>query len=249
VVRALLIRGMLVGLLAGLLAFLVAKVLGESAVGHAIGFEAVRSAAEGQPQDPELVSRTVQSTVGLLSGTTLFGIAVGGIYSLGYAVAQGRLGRLGVRPTAAVVALLGFCALYLLPFLKYPANPPSIGNPDTIGRRTALYLLMILISVVVVVGGVALARQLQPRFGGWDATLLAGAAVVAIMAISYAVLPRIDETPDGFPADVLWRFRLASLAIQVTIWTTIGVIFGSRTERASRSAARSRPSGMATAGR
>ena len=41
--------------------------------------------------------------------------------------------------TAALIALSGFIAIYAVPILRYPANPPSIGNPDTIGMRTAIY--------------------------------------------------------------------------------------------------------------
>ena len=80
---------------------------------------------------------------------------------------------LGARATAGVVALAGFCGAFLLPFFKYPANPPAVGNPDTIGHRTTLYLMMILISLVVVIGVIVLARQLQPWLGTWDGTAVA----------------------------------------------------------------------------
>jgi hypothetical protein len=236
VVRPLLIRGMVVGLLAGLAAFLVAKLFGESAVGQAIGFETARNAAEGHPDGPALVSRTVQSTIGLLTGTVVYGVAVGGSYALGYACVQGRVGSLGARTTAAVTAIGGFVGLYLLPFLKYPANPPSIGNPDTIGRRTSLYLLLVLLSLLVVVGCAVAARQLAPRYGAWNGALIAVAIGAAEMAVCYLVLPAVHETPAGFPADVLWRFRLASLGIQTATWLTLGLVFGALTERSMRRA-------------
>ncbi|WP_462188973.1 MULTISPECIES: CbtA family protein [unclassified Frankia] len=241
--RTLLIRGMLVGLVAGVLAFIVAKTLGESQIGHAITFEsagessthaheAVGLAAHAH-EESEPVSRTVQSTLGLFTGLLLFSVAIGGMFALAYACVQGRLGALGPRGTAALVALAGFTAVYLLPDLKYPANPPAIGNPDTIGRRTVLYFLMILISVIVVVGTGVAAR----RLGGWNATIAAVVGGLVVLGVVYAVLPRVHETPEGFPADVLWRFRIASLAIQATVWAAIGLLFGALTERASRRAA------------
>jgi hypothetical protein len=233
-VRTLLIRGMLVGLVAGVVAVVIAKVLGERQVGHAIAFEYARATAEGAPEEKELVSRTVQSTAGLLTGVAVFGVAIGGLFSLAYACVQGRLGTLGARGTALAVAAGGFLGMYLLPDLKYPANPPSIGNPNTIGRRTALYFALMLISVVVVVGVAVAARRYAGRFGGWNAALLAGLGGIAVIAVAYVLLPRVDETPTGFPADVLWRFRLASLAIQVSLWTTLGLLFGALTERAAR---------------
>jgi hypothetical protein len=149
---------------------------------------------------------------------------------------QGRLGSLGARATAALLAVGGFAAVYLLPFLKYPPNPPSIGNPDTIGRRTSLYLVLMLLSLLVVIGSVVAARQLAPRYGAWNAAILATAIGAAEIAVCYLVLPAVHETPQGFPADVLWRFRLASLGIQTAVWLTLGLVFGALTERAGRRA-------------
>jgi hypothetical protein len=225
---------MLCGLVAGLLAAAVAKLIGEGAVGKAIYFESQRQAAVGAKPDPEVFSRTVQNTAGLLTGMVLFGIAVGGIYAIAYACAQGRLGRLGARATALVVAAGAFTGLYFVPVMKYPANPPSIGNPDTIGRRTALYFCMIAISVVVVISTAVASRQLAPRFGSWNAAVLAGAGAVVVIVVAFEVLPGVHETPPGFPADVLWRFRVASLAIQATVWASIGLLFGALTERSLR---------------
>jgi hypothetical protein len=37
-------------------------------------------------------------------------------------------------------------ALFLIPSLKYPANPPAVGNPDTIYYREILYVGFIAIS-------------------------------------------------------------------------------------------------------
>jgi len=231
--RTLLIRGMLAGVAASVLAFVVARVLGESQVGQAIAFESARHATHTAAggHDPELVSRTVQSTLGLFTGLLVFSVAVGGLYALAYACVQGRLGGLGARATAALVALGGFAGGYLLPFLKYPANPPSIGDPDTVGRRTALYFAMMAISLVVVIGAAVAGRRLAGRFGGWNAGLLAASGGVLALGVAYAVLPGVHETPADFPADVLWRFRVASLAIQATVWATVGLLFGALTER------------------
>src|SRR4029077_16499061 len=104
-VRSLLIRGMLVGLAAGILAFGFAKVFGEPSVDLAIAFEAKMYAAMNMPDDPELVSRGVQSTVGLLTGVLVYGTAFGGLFALVFAFAYGRMGSLGPRATSALLAL------------------------------------------------------------------------------------------------------------------------------------------------
>jgi hypothetical protein len=135
-VRTLLIRGMLVGLGAGILAFAFAKIFGEPQVDLAIAFEAKMDAAMNMPGGPEIVSRGVQSTIGLLTGVLTYGAAFGGLFALVFAYAYGRIGNLGPRATSAVLAIIGFIVIVLVPDLKYPANPPSVGHPDSIGFRT-----------------------------------------------------------------------------------------------------------------
>jgi predicted cobalt transporter CbtA len=119
----------------------------------------------------------------------------------------------------------------LVPFTKYPANPPTIGNPDTISKRTVLFVAMIAISILAVIAAARVRRQFADRVGGFNAVLLAGAVLLAVIVVAQLILPAVHETPAGFPADVLYRFRLASLGINLTLWTTIGLVFGALAER------------------
>ncbi|RLU99475.1 hypothetical protein CTZ27_14975 [Streptomyces griseocarneus] len=226
-VRALLARGMLAGLAAGVLALVVAYLVGEPHVDAAIAFEEAHSHDHGE----ELVSRSLQSTAGLATGVLVYGIALGGIAALAFCVALGRVGRFGPRATSALVSVGALVAVYVVPFLKYPANPPSVGDPDTIGKRTALYFLMIALSVLLSVAAVILGRRLAPRLGNWYATVAASAAFLVAVALAYVFLPAVNEVPADFPATVLWRFRLAALAIQCTLWTGFGLFFGHLAER------------------
>jgi len=246
-VRGLLIRGMLAGLLAGVLAFVFAHQFGEAPVDTAIAFESyVEYDLHHQAPEEELVSRSLQSTAGLGTGTLLYGVAMGGIFALVFAATYGRVGALRARGTAAVLGLLGFTAVCLVPFLKYPANPPSIGEPDTIQVRTALYVALLVVSVAAMIAAVVLQRRLVPRFGGWNATLLAAGAYIVAIGVCYALFPGINEVPQSalpgvldavtdsdatFPPTVLWSFRVASLGVQLVVWTTIALVFGALAER------------------
>jgi lysylphosphatidylglycerol synthetase-like protein (DUF2156 family) len=230
-VRPLLIRGMLVGLVAGLLAFVFAHHFGEPQVQHAIDFESLLAKLNHEPAGPEIVSRHVQSTFGLLTGTVALGVALGGIFALTFAYAYGRVGALGPRATAGMLALAAYITVVVVPFTKYPANPPTIGNPDTIDRRTVLYFVMIAISVLAAIAAGRIRRQLLGRQGTWNAALIAGVVFVAVIVVAQIVLPAVHETPKGFPADVLYRFRLASLGINATLWLTVGLGFGAVAER------------------
>ncbi|MET7933038.1 CbtA family protein [Streptomyces sp. NPDC005322] len=226
-VRALLVRGMLAGLAAGLVALVVAYLLGEPRVDSAISYEDGHSHEHGA----ELVSRTMQSTAGLATGVLIYGVALGGIAALAVCVALGRIGRFGPRATAALVSLGALVAVYLVPFFKYPANPPSVGDPETIGKRTTLYFLMVVLSVLLAVGAVILGKRLAPRLGNWNATVAASVAFIAAVGLAYAFLPSVNEVPADFPATLLWQFRLAALTIQAALWGSFGLLFGHFAER------------------
>lgn len=264
--KRLILRGALVGALAGLLAFVFARIFAEPQIQAAIDYESGRDAAQAAldkaagvaaaEAGPDLFSRSIQANVGIGVGMIAFGVAMGLLFAVVYAVCLGRVGTVRPRTLAVLVAGGGFVALYLVPFLKYPANPPSIGDPDTIGQRSGLYLLMVVCSVILLVSAVVLGRRLSPRFGTWNASLLAGAAFVVAIGVVIAALPELGhlgahqgakhatETPlplrdpagtivyPGFSADVLFNFRLLSLAAQLILWTTIGLAFGPLAERA-----------------
>lgn len=231
-VRSLLIRGMLVGVLAGLLAFAVAYIFGEPQVQHAIDYEGALAAAAGEPDGgAPLVSRGVQRGIGLATGTLAIGIALGGLFALVYAYLYGRISIAGARSTAAALALTAFVTITLVPFTKYPASPPALNADDTLDKRTLLYFAMVAISVLAFVGAARIRRQFLEQAGAWNAAILAGVAFIAVIAVAQLILPAVHETPATYPADVMYRFRVASLAISATMWTTIGLAFGAAAEK------------------
>lgn len=239
-VRTLLIRGMLVGFLAGLLVFGFGRLVGEPPVDRAISFEAAMNAAKAKAdetkgihaiEEPELVSRSMQAGLGLFTGVVVYSSAFGGLFALVFAFASGRVGGLGPRALSALLALTGFVAVYVVPSLKYPANPPSIGAPDTIGQRTALYFIMMALSVAAMMAAVVLRKRLAPRQGLWSAALVSTGAYIVLMTLVQVLLPSVNEVPEDFPAVVLWQFRIAAFGMQLVMWTTIGLVFGALTEQ------------------
>jgi phage tail protein X len=233
-VGRLLLRGMLVGVIAGLLGFGFATFIGEPQVDKAIAFEAAMYAAHGEPPEPELVSREVQSSIGLLTAVVVYGAAIGGIFALVFAFAAGRVGRVEARTLSVLLALAGFLAITVVPGLKYPANPPSVGDPDTIGYRTALFFVMLAVSIAAMAAAVNAGLCLQRRLGAWNAALAAAGSFVAVILAVQLALPDINEVPQDFPAVVLWRFREAALGLHLVMWTSIGLCFGWLTERSAR---------------
>ncbi|MFJ8624859.1 CbtA family protein [Kitasatospora sp. NPDC093550] len=228
-VRSLLVRGMLAGLGAGLLALVVAYLLGEPRVDAAIAYEDAHTAPGAH--EMEVVSRSLQSTAGLATGVLVFAVSLGGIAALAYCFALGRVGRFSPRATAALLSGVALVAVYVVPFLKYPANPPSVGDPETIGKRTTLYFLMMALSVLLAVAAVIVGKRLAPRLGTWYATVVAVLGFAVAVGLAFAFLPAVNEVPEDFSATLLWQFRLAALAIQLTLWTSFGLLFGHLAER------------------
>lgn len=246
--RTLLVCGMLAGLIAGVLATFFAYFFGEPSINAAIGIEEAGSAAHSHTHDPgaghtgaepaapaepeeELVSRDVQSTLGLLVAVGIYGTAIGGLFSLAFAFVYGRVGSLRPRLTAAALGALAFAVVFFVPFLKYPGNPPAVGKPETIGERTGLYFGFVALSLLVAVLALVLSRKLTARFGAWTAGLLGVAGYIVVMALSAWLMPVIDEVGTGFPASTLWTFRVSSIGTQLVLWTVLGLTFGALVER------------------
>jgi hypothetical protein len=225
--RQFLISGLIAGFLAGVVAFLVAHQVGEPNVNAAIAIEEANAAAEAMPghnheAEEVVVSRATQQTWGLATGTLAVGTALGGVVALVAAGAMGRLGRFSPGQSTALVAALGLLSVSVVPFLKYPATPPAVGNPDTIGSRTGLYFGFLAISVVAAIVGAVLAQRLWKQAGTYAAVVAGGAAYLVIVGTAAVIMPGVNEAGD-FPAGTLWSFRVSSLLTLVSLWTTLGV--------------------------
>ena len=223
-VRSFLVRGLLAGLLAGLAAFAVAYVVGEPSLSAAVALE--EAAAHEHAADEAtgtLVPRTLQATLGLATGTVVAGTTLGGLLGVLTALLLGRLGRVGVRATALLLAGAGLVVVQLVPFWAYPPNPPGVGDPSTLGLRTALYFLLLAISVLAAVAALLTGRVLRRRTDGWHAGLAAVGAYLLLVGVALALLPRYDGVPADFPATLLFRFRMAGLLTQMTLWAVLGV--------------------------
>jgi predicted cobalt transporter CbtA len=222
-------RGLLAGAVGGVLAFLFARTFVEPVIGKAIAFEDEHHG--GHDHGVELFTRGVQANIGMGFGVLAFGVAMGALFAVAYCAAYGRVGNVSPRLLSVLLSGAMLLSLYVIPSLKYPANPPAVSLEETIRQRTLLYLLMVVLSAALMVAAVYLGRRLVKRFGGWSATLIASGSYVVGIAIVMLALPSIDETPEHFPADVLYEFRLYSLGTQLVLWAMIGLAFASMAQR------------------
>ena len=231
-VSAYLRRGMAAGLLVGLLAGLFAFVVGEPVLDKAIALE---EASEGAHHE-EIFSRSTQK-VGLFFATGLFGVTVGGVFGIAYAFFRDRLAAGSDLGRSISLSGAIFVGAFLIPFLKYPANPPSVGDPSTIRERTAAYFALVALSLLTMLVAWLSARALKAR--GFDAMrrrLMVGVGMVLVVAVLFLSLPA-GPSAEGFPSGVLWAFRFSSLGTQVVFWAGLGLLFGWLCERARRKGA------------
>lgn len=250
----LLVRGLLAGLVAGLLAGAVAFVIGEPHIDSAIAIEEAAGAeaeagasgdahhadaapaAHSHGDEEALVSRDGQRA-GLILATGLAGLALGAIFASVLHYAR----RFSSLPGSILVlagAGIGWLAVEAVPFFKYPANPPAVGDPETINQRTWLWLASVILGLVAVAIGIYVARTVAAQ---QSVAVRAGAPVLSflvVVGIGYLVLPGINEVSSDFPATLLWEFRLSSFAIQATLWLALGLSFAWFTDRSVRAARR-----------
>lgn len=226
-------RGLMAGALGGVLAFVFARLFPEPVIERAIGVEdeMAHMHGGGHEHGVELFTRGVQGNIGMGFGVFAFAVAMGALLAVVFSVAYGRVGDTAPRPLAALLAGSMLLCLYVVPALKYPPNPPAASLEESIRQRTLLYLLMVVVSAVLFVVAAVAQRSLVRRLGGWNATLVAGGGYVLATAVVMLVLPTIDETPEHFPADLLYEFRLYSLGTQVVMWVTIGTVFAALMHR------------------
>jgi hypothetical protein len=196
------LRGAFSGLIAGILGFTFARIFAEPYIQKAIAYESGRDDAIAtvmksvgitpEPDGPEIFSRTIQRNVGIATGIIAFSIAMGALVAVAYLVLHGRF-NIRARTLALIVTGLGFMGIYMVPFCKYPANPPAIGHSFTISTRAQLYLVMVGCAIVFIILAAILARRLQPRFGTYNATLIAAGVFIVAICIVMGLLPSLGH--------------------------------------------------------
>ncbi|WP_100501237.1 CbtA family protein [Geodermatophilus chilensis] len=225
------------GLVAGALSGTWSLLITERAIEPALAIEEARSATGGGDAE-EMFSRTTQVLGGLL-GAVLAGLVLSLVVAVVFAGIRHRLPARTDFGRMVLLGAIGFVVLGLLPALKIPANPPAVGEPGTVGTRTAIYGAVLASGVVVALLVSASVSVLRSRGVGIPMTTIAavmvGAVLVALILVLFPHSP--DTIPADVPAAVVWDFRLASLGQLAVMWATLGLVGGALVERLTRRSA------------
>jgi hypothetical protein len=142
------------------------------------------------------------------------------------------------------LAVAGLVGGWLLPFLRYPANPPGVGDGDTVSARTDAWLAATVMGLVSVAGAWLLHSWLATRGAPVPLRQTVVAAMpVATLVLMFVILPN-NPDPVEVPAKLLWDFRILSAASMIVLWMTLGVVLGLLGLRTAR---RHRPAGSPVA--
>lgn len=211
-------------------------IVGEPVVDRAIAGEEAREQALNINEDhgQEVFSRRTQK-FGLIAASVTYALAIGLIFGGVYAAAGERLPGGSARRRALVLAAVAWWVIFLAPFLKYPGNPPGVGDPDTVYERQALYVLFLLLATLGLAVAGLWGRSLM-RHGARTAMAVAAAlgAYAVFFTALWLVMPANPDVNDA-PISLLVQFRAASVAGAALFWLVFGLVFATvlhRTEQA-----------------
>lgn len=217
------------GLIAGAGAAGFHALLIEPVIERAIELEAHRSQARGEVAQEPLIDRPTQRW-GLLVGFLLYGAIWGLLFGmLSHSMQAWQPPAWTVGRRGFLFALLVGWSVAVFPFVKYPANPPGVGEPETIAYRQGLYFGFIGLSVAGSALAVGLHRLLSRRtqvsLVGQVHWALALALYVIYTVTVFMVMPA-NPDPIEMPAQLVWTFRAISLAGLILFWGVLGGAFG-----------------------
>jgi predicted cobalt transporter CbtA len=216
-----LVSGALAGLVHGTINF----ALVEPYLDQAIGLENESLFASGDAEDTlefwaEYESYRIWQKSGQVLAGVILGLAMGSLFGIVYALSRNSLPGKNDVIKSVILAGIMWLTIYIIPFLKYPANPPTVGDGETVMLRAILYVSFIVLSGISVVIFYKLFWKLQNNkkyFG------LIG--YVIFISILFFIMP---ENPDEItaPMNLVNEFRLMSVLGVSSFWISIGLILG-----------------------
>lgn len=234
---AILKAAVIAGVVAGLLVAGFHFAFTEYVIDQAIAIEESKAPASTMADEP-VVSRPAQR-VGLFLGYLIYGLSWSLLFAVAFQVLQNRLPATTAPRRGLLLALAAYWAVSLLPFLKYPANPPGVGDPETIAYRQGTYLAVLILGIAGAAVALGLARWLgaagQPAWASWAAGIAIAVASGALLLVGMPASPDAVE----MPVWLVSSFRALSLVGATLFWIVLGLGFALLINRATRQTAQS----------
>lgn len=226
---------LLAGAIAGTILGVINQALVEPYIDKAIAIETQNAIKGGEVVDPvELQGYRFWQKAGEIAAGTILGMSLGALFGIVYIYSRPLLlsqSNNNVKKALILAGIMWF-VLFLIPALKYPANPPAVGDPETIYYRESLYIGLLAISGISALGLALLYRKLGSRALNNKNRMIAIPLVYAAIIVgAFVVLP---PNPDKItvPMDLVQGFRIASVFTMSIFWGLLGIILGAFWDRA-----------------
>jgi predicted cobalt transporter CbtA len=225
---------LLSGAIAGTILGAINQVLVEPYIDRAISIETQNVIKEGQVVDSvELQNYRLWQKGGEIVAGTILGMSLGALYGIVFVYSRSLLlphSNSNIRKALILAGIMWF-VLFLVPALKYPANPPAVGDPETIYYRESLF-----IGILAISGFSALGLALIYRKLGSVASINKNRIIVipliysAIIVGAFFIFP---PNPDEItvPMELVQGFRIASAFTMSIFWGLLGLILGAFWDR------------------
>lgn len=211
------------GVIAGIiLAFLNLGIV-EPTIDKAIALEVQKQVSSGENVNmSELIDYRYWQKAGAFAGGAIYGAGLASLFGVVFVFARSKLPGQNNKQKAILLAGVMWLVLFLMVALKYPANPPAVGDPDTIYYRETLYVGYIMISGLAALGMAVI--WIRTRIN--SKKIIIPLMYIAIMVTAYVVMP---SNPDKIEIsmDLIQTFRILTAITIGVFWGILGVIFGS----------------------
>ncbi|MDP6857541.1 MAG: CbtA family protein [Candidatus Nitrosopelagicus sp.] len=155
----------------------------------------------------------------MLAGA-IFGISIGSLFGIVYALSKKSLpSKNNISKTLILAGLMWF-TLFVIPFLKYPANPPTVGDGETVVLRGILYLTLIAISGLMAIGFYQIFKRLKNKN-----RVLPIIGYSMLMCIVFFIMP---DNPDKISTsmELINGFRAVAFLTNTVFWFTLALLLG-----------------------
>ena len=195
----------------------------EPYIDEAINLENQNAIAQGEVINPqEFNDYRLWQKSGEIAAGTILGVSLGALFGVVFALTRNSIPGSNDKKKALILAGVMLLIIYIVPALKYPANPPAVGDPETIYYRESLYIILLTVSSFSALGLTFLYRKLGDKKGK---QILVPVIYIGIIAAAFMILP---PNPDEItaPMDLVMGFRIASGLTMSAFWGLLGLILG-----------------------
>lgn len=215
------------GAVAGTILAILNLGLVEPFIDRAIALEVESMVSSGEKVDPvEMADYRVWQKGGAIAGGAVYGISLSALFGIVFAFGRKSLPGTSSTKKAIFLAAVLWFVLYFVIALKYPANPPAVGDPDTIYYREGLYVAYICISGFTALALAFLWKRLHMK----SKKIVLPLVYAGIMIAAYVGFP---PNPDSISIsmELIQTFRILTVITIGIFWGILGILFGSLWDR------------------